>query len=319
MKNVLVVGGAGYIGAHQVRYLLDNGFKVVVFDNLSTGHREFLDSRATFVQGDLLNITNVRKAFSYPIDAVMHFASFIQMGESVENPLKYYENNIIGVLNLLRVMREKDVKHIIFSSSAGVYGDPSQIPITEDENLKPINPYGKTKMMIEHILRDCDHAHGIKHVSLRYFNAAGAAYGLGELHEPESHLIPNILVSVLKNKSVKLFGNDYPTEDGTCVRDYIHVLDLVRAHHLALELLFTHNESKVYNLGSGQGYSVKQVVQVCEEVTKQKVHVEFCPRRPGDTPSLIASSEKISKELGWKPEFGLKEIISSTWEWHKTH
>ncbi len=317
MRTILVAGGAGYIGAHQVRYLLDKGYKVVVFDNHSTGHREFIDQRSTFIQGDLMNLADVRKAFSQPIDAVMLFAGFIQAGESVQQPLKYYENNIAGILNMLRVMHEHDVKKLIFSSSAAVYGEPARVPITEDLEQKPVNPYGWTKLMVEQVLRDCDRAHGLKHVSLRYFNAAGAGYGIGEWHEPESHLIPCILHAAKSGNAVKTFGNDYPTPDGTCIRDYIHVLDLVKAHHLALEFLFSHNESRIYNLGSGTGYSVKQVVDMCRQVTGIDIPVEVSPRRPGDPARLVASSEKIAKELGWKPEFGLKDIISSAWDWHK--
>ena len=316
MKNILVVGGAGYIGSHQTRYLLDKGFKVVVFDNLSRGHREFVDKRATFFQGDLLSKDDVHYVFlNHHFDAVMHFAAFALVGESVKQPGTYYDNNITGVLNLLHAMNEFGVKKIIFSSSAAVYGEPSRIPISEYDELKPINPYGWTKRMTEQILKDFDIAHGIKSVSLRYFNAAGAAYGLGELHKPETHLIPNVLLAALTGKAVEMLGSDYPTPDGTCVRDYIHVLDLVRAHHLALEFLFNHNETRSYNLGSGTGYSVKKVIEMCKEVTGIDIPVKISPRRPGDPAILVASSEKIAKELSWKPELSLKKIISSAWEW----
>lgn len=318
MKTILVVGGAGYIGAHQVRFLLDKGFHAVVFDNLNTGHRELVDSRAAFFQGDLLSLTDLRKVFSsFSIDAVMHFAGFIQAGESVQHPLKYYSNNLIGAVNLLQVMNEFDVKKIIFSSSAAVYGEPPSIPITEDMELRQTTPYGRTKLMIEQMLKDCDSAYGLKYVSLRYFNAAGAAYGIGEWHEPESHLIPAVLSAVLARRSIKIFGTDYPTDDGTCIRDYVHVLDLIQAHYLALEFLFKQNKSRIYNLGSGTGYSVKQIISACKELTGADIPIEVCPRRQGDPAQLVASSEKIASELGWSAKLGLKEIATSAWEWHR--
>ncbi len=318
MKTILVVGGAGYIGSHQVRFLLDKGCKVIVFDNLSYGHKECVDPRALFVKGDLLSLDDLQKLFSaHKIDAVMHFAGFIAVGESVQQPAKYYENNVAGSLNLLKAMMQFGVKRFIFSSTAAVYGIPERVPITEDQKLVPINPYGRTKLIIEQMLSDFEIAYGLKFVALRYFNASGAGYGIGEWHEPETHLIPCILSAAKDGKQVKMFGDDYPTEDGTCIRDYIHVVDLVRAHYLALELLFAKNESRIYNMGSGDGYSVKQVIDACREVTGMSVSVEVCPRRAGDPPMLVASSEKIGKELGWKPEFGLKDIISSAWDWHR--
>jgi len=321
MKNILVVGGAGYIGSHQVRFLLDKGFKVVVFDDLSYGHRECVHPSAVFVKGTLLSSDDLRNVFSeYKFDAVMHFAGFISVGESVQLPAKYYENNVAGTLNLLKVMMEFGVKKFIFSSTAAVYGMPTKVPITEDQELKPINPYGRSKLFVEQVLQDFEHAYGLRYVALRYFNASGAGYDIGEWHEPETHLIPCTLLALLDGKSVKVFGNDYPTKDGTCVRDYIHVLDLAKAHYLALEFLFKHNESRVYNLGCGNGYSVKEVIDTCKSVTKRDIGVEVCPRRAGDPAFLIASSEKIAAELGWRPEFGLKEIVSSAWDWHKkTH
>ncbi|KAB7665174.1 UDP-glucose 4-epimerase GalE [Bacillus sp. B1-b2] len=317
---ILVVGGAGYIGSHLVKELVEKE-EVIVLDNLATGHKEAVDSRAVFVQGDLGNTADLETIFQkYPIKAVMHFAAYSLVGESVQDPAKYYDNNVANTLTLLNVMLKYKVKNFIFSSTAATYGIPEEDIILETSNTQPINPYGKSKLMVENILADFHHAYGLNYVALRYFNAAGAHVTgeIGEQHDPETHLIPIILQHLLGERaSISVFGTDYPTEDGTCIRDYIHVTDLAEAHIKALEaLLAGEKEAETYNLGNGVGYSVKEVIETCEKVTDRKANVVFADRRAGDPARLIASSEKIYKELGWKAERDLETIIKSAWNWH---
>lgn len=319
ITRILVTGGAGYIGSHAVRMLLQNGYEVVVFDNLVHGHREALPREAELIVGDLANKKDIENAFSkQKIDAVVHFAAFIEAGESMKDPAKFYSNNFVNTLNLLEVMIANNIKKIIFSSTAALFGYPKQVPIKEDTEKDPVNVYGRTKLMIEQMLADFDKAYDMKYMALRYFNAAGAGYGIGEDHDPETHLIPLVLqVALGKRKEIKIFGTDYDTEDGTCVRDYIHVLDLADAHLLALKTLLETGKSDVYNLGNGKGYSVKEILKIAREVTGHPIPAAETERREGDPPLLIADSTKIMKELGWKPKYELKAIIKSAWEWHK--
>ncbi|MEH7461602.1 UDP-glucose 4-epimerase GalE [Bacillus thuringiensis] len=321
---ILVVGGAGYIGSHTVKQLLDQKFEVVVLDNLSTGHRESVDKRAILEVGDLSNAADLERVFSnYSIDAVMHFAANSLVGESVSNPLKYYKNNVTATITLLEKMMEHGVTSFIFSSTAATYGIPETDMITEKTATNPINTYGRSKLMVEHILQDFHAAYGMKYVVLRYFNAAGAHVSgtIGEDHTPETHLIPLVLQHLLgKRESIAVFGTDYDTHDGTCIRDYIHVTDLAEAHILALQSL--QNEQKtneIYNLGNGKGFSVKEVIETCERVTEKKANVIHTERRAGDPAQLIASSEKIYNELGWKAKYSLEEMIQTAWEWHTSH
>ncbi|PEZ07214.1 UDP-glucose 4-epimerase GalE [Bacillus sp. AFS018417] len=321
---ILVVGGAGYIGSHTVKQLLDKNFEVVVLDNLSTGHRESVDKRALLEIGDLSNAADLDRVFGrYSIDAVMHFAANSLVGESVSNPLKYYKNNVTATITLLEKMMEHGVTSFIFSSTAATYGIPDTDIITEKNTTNPINPYGRSKLMIEHILQDFHAAYGMKYVALRYFNAAGAHVSgtIGEDHTPETHLIPLVLQHLLgKRETISVFGTDYETNDGTCIRDYIHVTDLAEAHILALQSL--QNEQKtneVYNLGNGKGFSVKEVIETCERVTEKKANVVYTERRAGDPAQLIASSAKIYDELGWKAKYSLEEMIHTAWEWHTAH
>ncbi|MBF0494266.1 MAG: UDP-glucose 4-epimerase GalE [Candidatus Omnitrophica bacterium] len=318
-KNVLVVGGAGYIGSHMVRLLLEKGYKPLVFDNLSTGYKKFIPGNVELFKGDLKNAGDVRKVFEkIKISAVMHFASYIVVSESVREPLKYYENNVIGGINLLKQMGACGVDKFIFSSSAAVYGKAERVPIKENDRIAPINPYGVTKRMTEKILEDLASAGKIRYISLRYFNAAGAhASGdIGENHVPETHLIPNVLAAAKgRSGTVEVYGNDYPTPDGTCVRDYIHVMDLAEAHLLALRYLFSGGASDVFNLGCGRGYSVKEIILRAEKITRKNIRIKFCARRSGDSAKLIADNKKISKVLKWLPRRGLDEIIASAWRW----
>lgn len=318
---ILVVGGAGYIGSHVVKKLVETK-PIVVLDNLSTGHRHLVDKRAVFVHGDLGDRTTLVRIFEkYPIDAVMHFAANSLVGESVVEPMKYYKNNVAATLTLLETMMEYGVKRFIFSSTAAVYGIPNVDLITEDCPTNPINPYGRSKLMIEHMLSDFASAYDLRYVVLRYFNAAGAHESgeIGEDHHPETHLIPLILQHLLGMRDkISVFGTDYDTPDGTCIRDYIHVTDLAEAHIIALHALLS-NEKKTatYNLGNGLGYSVKEVIDMCERVTGKQATIEYTERRPGDPARLVASSEKIARELGWKATRSLEEIIASAWRWHK--
>ncbi|AKS39578.1 UDP-galactose-4-epimerase [Anoxybacillus gonensis] len=320
---ILVVGGAGYIGSHVVKQLVETN-SVVVLDNLSTGHRYLVDKRAVFVHGDLGDRATLVRIFEkYPIDAVMHFAANSLVGESVVEPMKYYKNNVAATLTLLETMMEYGVKRFIFSSTAAVYGIPNVDIITEQCPTLPINPYGRSKLMIEHMLSDFASAYDLRYVVLRYFNAAGAHVSgdIGEDHDPETHLIPLILQHLLGLRDkISVFGTDYDTPDGTCIRDYIHVMDLAEAHILALHaLLADQKKTAVYNLGNGLGYSVKEVIDMCERVTEKKATIEYTARRPGDPARLVASSEKISRELGWQATRSLEEIITTAWNWHKKH
>jgi UDP-glucose 4-epimerase len=318
---ILVVGGAGYIGSHVVKQLVETK-PVVVLDNLSTGHRHLVDKRAVFVHGDLGDRATLVRIFEkYPIDAVMHFAANSLVGESVAEPMKYYKNNVAATLTLLETMMEYGVKHFIFSSTAAVYGIPNVDLITEDCPTNPINPYGRSKLMIEHMLADFASAYDLRYVVLRYFNAAGAHESgeIGEDHHPETHLIPLILQHLLGMRDkISVFGTDYDTPDGTCIRDYIHVTDLAEAHILALHaLLSDKKKTATYNLGNGLGYSVKEVIDMCERVTGKQATIEYTARRPGDPARLVASSENIARELGWQATRSLEDIIASAWRWHK--
>lgn len=319
--SVLVTGGAGYIGSHTVKLLDEKGYDVVVFDNLSRGHIESLPKNAKFENIDLLNSPRLKEDIKkYNIDAVIHFAALAYVGESVERPDLYYTNNVIGSLNLLNVLKENEIKKFIFSSTCSLYGNPKKTPISENQKENPINPYAKTKYVIENMLKDFDSSFGIRFVSLRYFNAAGASFDscIGESHDPETHLIPLVLYAALgKRDKVVIFGDDYETADGTCIRDYVHVDDLAEAHVKALEYLEENHGSSIINLGSGKGYSVKEVVDIAREVTNITFDMEVCGRRPGDPAVLLADNEKARQVLNWQPKFDLYEIIKSAWNWHK--
>jgi len=318
--KVLVTGGAGYIGSVTSQLLLQDNHEVIIFDNLSRGHRAALPKGAIFIQGDLADPILISKTFrEHKIECVIHFAAVSLVAESVANPNFYFLNNVQNGLNLLKAMAENNVKKIIFSSSAAVYGRPKQIPILETAPRNPINPYGGTKRIFENLLEEYDKAFGIKYISLRYFNVAGAYNELGEDHRPETHLIPLILQTALgAKKTFEIFGDDYDTRDGTCIRDYIHIYDLAIAHLLAMKNIS--EESKVYNLGSEHGATVKEVFQTACEVTGKEIPTKTVGRRLGDPPVLIASSEKIKKELGWQPKkTDLRTIIQDAWNWHQAH
>ncbi len=321
--NILVCGGAGYIGSHMVAELLDNGHEVVILDNLQKGHKEAILGGKLYV-GDIRDREILDKVFTEnKINAVIDFAADSLVGESVQEPLKYFNNNVGGTISLLEAMRDHNVKYIVFSSTAATYGEPENIPILEQDKTFPTNPYGESKLAVEKILKWCDNAYGIKYTALRYFNAAGAHINgkIGEDHNPESHLIPIILqVALGKREKIFMFGDDYNTEDGTCVRDYIHVSDLANAHLLALERLMNGGKSAIYNLGNGQGFSVKEVIEAARNVTGHPINAEIAPRRAGDPATLIASSEKAKKELGWEPKYNsLETIIETAWNWHNNH
>ena len=328
---ILVTGGAGYIGSHNVIELINSGYDVVIFDNLELGHIETVETLKNinskgkvvdFIKGDLQNFDDINSVFKkHKIDAVIHFAAYSQVAESVKNPQKYYFNNVYGTLNLLRAMLENDVKNIVFSSTAATYGEPEYIPIDEKHPQVPINTYGRTKLMIENIMDDYDKAYGLKSVRLRYFNVAGTDSNgrVGEWHDPETHLIPNILKSTFDGgKTFQMFGTDYPTKDGTCVRDYINVEDLAKAHVLALKYLQDGGETNFFNLGTNEGNSVKEVFAVCEDVTGKDIPVDVKPRREGDPASLVADNKKAKSSLGWEPRKTLEESISSAYSWQKT-
>ena len=320
--NTLVTGGAGYVGSHCVEELCEAGESVVVFDNLYYGHREAVHPRAEFIQAELKDADVVDRIFAgHNFDAVMHFASHTLVGESMEQPFLYLGDNITNALNLFRAMVKYHVKRFILSSTANLFDKPERMPIDENERIVPGSPYGESKNIIERQLYWLDRVCGIRYACLRYFNASGASPTgqRGEDHRPEWHLIPIILqVALGQREKLIVFGNDYPTPDGTCVRDYIHVTDLAQAHILALEAL--DQGSRTYNLGNGNGYSIMEVIRTAEEVTGRKIRYEFGPRRPGDPAILVAGSEKIKRELGWKPRFdALRDIISTAWEWHRTH
>jgi UDP-glucose 4-epimerase len=319
--RVLVTGGAGYIGSVVTEELIKDGHEAVVYDSLYKGHRGAVDPKARFVEADLMDGDTLRRTLrENQIEAVIHMAADSLVGESVINPAKYYHNNLVAGLALLDAMRDCDVKRIVFSSTAATYGEPAKQPIEETDPTNPTNPYGETKLAFEHALKWYDNAYGLRYTSLRYFNAAGASERCGEWHDPETHLIPIILqVASGRREHVEIYGDDYPTRDGTCVRDYIHVIDLARAHVLALGAL--DKGSRIYNLGcGGDGYSVLEVIETARSVTGHEIPVKVGPRRPGDPAVLIASSERIKRELGWRPAMqDLRVIIQSAWDWLQRH
>ena len=321
---VLVLGGAGYIGSHTAYELIDNGVDVVIADNLETGHKEAVHPKARFYQGDIRDRAFLDGLFEKePIQGVIHFAANSLVGESMTNPLKYYDNNLHGTMVLLQSMVAHGVDKIVFSSTAATYGEPERVPILETDRTDPTNCYGETKLSMEHMMRWVSQAHGLRYVALRYFNACGAhaSGAIGEAHNPETHLIPLILqVPGGKREKISIFGDDYPTKDGTCVRDYIHVTDLAQAHILALDYLLKGGENNVFNLGNGVGFTVKEVIDTARKVTGHPIPAQTTPRRAGDPAQLIASSEKAVKVLGWKPQYNdLNTIIASAWKWHSTH
>lgn len=319
--KVLVTGGAGYIGSHFVKMLIDNGHQPLVIDNLSRGHKEAVPQNVLFEDVDILDT----EALSYTIrtylpDAVVHFAAYAYVGESVEHPGIYYQNNVVGSLNLIRLCAENGVKNFIFSSTCSIYGNPTQVPISEDQPSNPINPYASTKLIIEMMLKDFETANGMKHIALRYFNAAGAdpSGAIGESHNPEPHLIPIILKTALgERKKVSVFGNDYNTEDGTCIRDYIHVNDLADAHLKAINYLDNGNESAIINLGTGKGNSVLDIIEKAKTITNKEIPFEIVERRTGDPAVLVADNKKAKELLNWIPKYSIEEIIQTAWNWHQ--
>ncbi len=322
--SILVCGGAGYIGSHAVVDLLSKGEEVIVVDNLQAGHKNAVLQGAKLYIGDLRDTSFLDNVFSENhIEAVVHFAADSLVGVSVEDPLQYYDNNVYGTLCLLKMMKKHHVDKIVFSSTAATYGEPQHTPILETDPTNPTSPYGETKLAIEKMLKWSEKAYGMKHVILRYFNVAGAhpTEDVGEDHSPETHLIPIILqVALGKREKVYIYGDDYETHDGTCIRDYIHVTDLVNAHILAIEKLRNGGESGIYNLGNGNGFSVKEVIEAVKKVTGKNITVEIAPRRPGDPATLVASSQKAIKELFWKPQYlSLEEIIETAWKWYVKH
>lgn len=322
--SILVLGGAGYIGSHATKKLIENGYEVVVVDNLETGHRAAISKEAKFYQGDIRNIEFLREVFKREkIHGVMHFAANSLVGESMTNPLKYFNNNVFGTEVLLTTMKEFDVKHIVFSSTAATYGEPKQLPITEETETNPTNTYGESKLIMEKMMKWCDKAYGIKYVALRYFNVAGAKESgeIGEDHNPETHLIPLVLqVPLGKREAITIYGEDYDTEDGTCVRDYIHVEDLVDAHILALQYLEKNNTSNTFNLGSSNGFSVKEIIEVARKVTGHQIPEILGERRAGDPSKLVASSKKAKEILGWSPsKTNVEKIIEDAWNFHKNN
>ena len=321
MKKILITGGAGYVGSHTLKELLKLGYSTVVLDNLVNGHRELV-LNGELIEGDLQDDALLQNIFSrHSIEAVMHFAAFAHVGESVHAPGKYYRNNVCGTLNLVEAMLKARVDKIIFSSTCSTYGHPQEIPITEQHLQNPINPYGSSKLMVERILQDFGYSHGLKSVIFRYFNAAGAdpEAQIGEWHDPETHLIPLVLFAAAKqNGAVQIFGTDYDTFDGTCVRDYIHVTDLADAHVRGLKHLQAGHNSEVFNLGNGHGYSVRQVIECAEKITGRHIEVREAPRRSGDPAMLVGSAEKAQTILGWETRFPqLEDIIGTAWRWHQ--
>lgn len=322
--TILVLGGAGYIGSHTVYALIEKGEDVVIVDNLETGYEGAIHPKARFYKGDIRDRAFIDSVFDKEkIDAVIHFAANSLVGESMTNPLKYYDNNVNGTKVLLQSMVAHGIDKIVFSSTAATYGEPENVPILETDKTEPTNTYGETKLSMEKMFKWTDKAHGLKYVSLRYFNACGAheSGSIGESHNPETHLIPLILqVPLGKRESISIYGDDYPTHDGTCIRDYIHVTDLAQAHILAVEYLMKGNESNIFNLGNGIGFTVKEVIDTARKVTGHPIPAVVTPRRAGDPARLIASSDKAREVLGWNPcHADLEEIIASAWKWHSTH
>lgn len=323
-ETILVTGGAGYIGSHAVLALKKAGYEVIVLDNLVYGHRDLVEQvlQVELIVGDINDRPLLDRLFAErKIDAVMHFSAYAYVGESVTDPAKYYRNNVIGTVTLLEAMIAASIKKFVFSSTCATYGVPHTVPIAEDHSQNPINPYGATKLMVERILQDFDPAYDLKSVIFRYFNAAGAdpTGNLGEDHEPETHLIPLVLMAAMgKRDSISIFGTDYPTDDGTCIRDYIHVTDLAEAHILGMEYLLKGGDTAIFNLGNGNGFSVKQVIDTARQVTGREIKVNLGDRRPGDPPILVGSSDKARNILGWEPKFpAMKEILTHAWQWHQ--
>jgi UDP-glucose 4-epimerase len=322
--RILVTGGAGYIGSHAVLALQQAGYDVIVLDNLVYGHRDIVETvlKTEFVEGDTNDRPLLDQLFAtHDIAAVMHFAAYAYVGESVSEPAKYYQNNVVGTLTLLDAMRAAGVDKFVFSSTCATYGVPTTVPIPEDHPQNPINPYGMTKLMVEKVLQDYDKAYNLRSVRFRYFNAAGAdpESRLGEDHAPETHIIPLVLLTALgKRESVSIFGTDYPTPDGTCIRDYIHVTDLAQAHVLGLEYLLKGGETTVFNLGNGNGFSVKEVIETARQITGREIPAIECPRRPGDPPALVGGSDRARSVLGWNPQYAdLAQILTHAWKWHQ--
>lgn len=322
--TILVTGGAGYIGSHSVLALQQAGYKVIVLDNLVYGHQDLVKSAlgVKLIVGDTSDRPLLRQLFAeHEIEAVMHFAAYAYVGESVTKPAKYYDNNVLGTFTLLEAMREAGVNHFVFSSTCATYGVPESVPIVEEQPQHPINPYGATKLMVERILQDFDQAYDFRSVCLRYFNAAGAdpEGRLGEDHNPETHLIPLVLQTALgQRESISIFGTDYDTPDGSCIRDYIHVMDIAQAHILALKYLMQNGQTDVFNLGNGSGFSVKEVIETARQVTGKEIKAVISDRRPGDPPSLIGSGAKARQILGWQPQYShLQDIITHAWQWHQ--
>lgn len=322
--SILVLGGAGYIGSHAVDQLINKGYEVIVIDNLQTGHRQSIHEKAKFYQGDIRDKKFMQDVFTKEtIDGVIHFAASSLVGESVEKPLVYFNNNVHGTQITLEVMEEFGVKHIVFSSTAATYGEPKEMPIVETMPTNPENPYGESKLMMEKMMKWCDKAYGIRYVALRYFNVAGAKSdaSIGEDHDPETHLIPIILQTALGQREyLGIYGEDYDTPDGTCIRDYVYIEDLIAAHIAALDYLQNGNESNIFNLGSNTGYSVKEMLEAARAVTGKEIPAKVLPRRLGDPSKLVASSEKAKMVLGWEPQVtDIKQIIKTAWEWHVSH
>jgi UDP-glucose 4-epimerase len=320
--KVLVTGGAGYIGSHFVQILTQENVDCVVLDNLSRGHKEAVPSNVELVEADLLDAESLSALFAKDsFDSIVHFAAFAYVGESVENPILYYQNNVIGSFNLIRAAIEANIKHFVFSSTCSLYGNPSKVPISEEFPTNPINPYAQTKLTIENMLRDFEEAYGIKSVCLRYFNAAGADFSgrIGESHDPEPHLIPIVINTALGlREKVLIFGDDYETKDGTCIRDYIHINDLGDAHLKALQYLHNGGISEIINLGTGEGNSVKEIIDTAERIIGKEIKKEIVGRRPGDPAILIADNNKAKKILGWEPKYDLNQTISSAYKWHSS-
>ena len=323
-KTILITGGAGYIGSHTVKALKESGYEVVILDSLVCGHRDIVEQvlQVPLIVGNINNRALLDRIFTrYSIVAVIHFAAFAYVGESVQNPAKYYRNNVMGTFTLLEAMRAADIKQIVFSSTCATYGIPRTIPISENSEQQPINPYGTSKLMVEKLLQDYSQAYGIRSVIFRYFNAAGAdpAGLLGEDHYPETHLIPLVLLTALgMRKSISIFGTDYPTADGTCIRDYIHVSDLAHAHVLGLKYLEAGNESNIFNLGNGSGFSVRSIINAAKVVTGKPIKTLECDRRKGDPPVLVGSSKKAGLVIGWQPQYtDIETIVAHAWQWHQ--